>query len=84
MTARYATLRKVLGMIVQPTEPCELCLLSGNLFLDSSESAESTQPSSRAAHRTATSISRLPGGPDRLPVRNPAASRLRRTTPRAE
>ena len=38
----------------------------------------------RPDQRTATSISRLPGGPGRLPVRKPTASRLRRTDPLAE
>ena len=83
MIARYATLRKVLGLLVQPTHPCELCTLSGNLLIDPPRSGDPIHPNP-AAHRTATSISRLPGGPDRLPVRNPTASRLRRTTPRAE
>ncbi len=84
MTARYATLRKVLGLLVQPTHPCELCLLSGNFFFDPPRSGDPIQPPNQAAHRTATSISRLSGDPDRLPVRNPTASRLRRTTPLAE
>ena len=84
MIARYATLRKVLGLLIQPTHPCDLCLLSGNLFLDPPWSGDPIEPPNQAAHRTATGISRLPGGPDRLPVRNPTASRLRRTTPLAE
>ena len=84
MTARYATLRRVLGLLVPPAHPCELCLLSGNLFFASPQHDEPIQRANPAAHRTATSISRLPGGPDRLPVRNPTASRVRRTTPRAE
>ncbi len=84
MIARYATLRKVLGLLVQPTHPCELCLLSGNFFIDPPRSGDPVQPPNQAAHRTATSISRLPGDPDRLPVRNPTASRPRRTTPLAE
>ena len=83
MTARYATLRKVLSLLVQPTHPCELCLLSGNPFFDLPRSGDPIEPPNPAAHRTATSISRLPGAPDRLPVRNPTASRLRRTTPLA-
>ena len=84
MTARYTTLRKVLDLIVQPDHPCELGLLSGNLFFDPPRKSECIRSDNPAAHRTATSISRFPGGPDRLPVRNPTASRLRRTTPRAE
>ena len=84
MIARYATLRKVLSLLVLPTHPCELCLLSGNFFIDPPRSGDPIQPPNPAAHGTATSISRLPGGPDRLPVRNPTASRLRRTTPPAE
>ena len=84
MIARYATLRKVLGLLVQPTHPCELCLLSGNVFFDQPRSGDPIQPPNRAAHATATSISCLHGGPDRLPVRNPTASRLGRTTPLAE
>ena len=84
MTARYTTLRKVLGLLVQPAHPCELCLLSGHLFFDPAQSGDPVQAPRQAAHRTATSISRLPGGPDRLPVRKPTDSRLRRTTPRAE
>ncbi len=84
MTARYATLRKVLGLLVKPTHPCELCLLSGNFFFDPPRSGDPIEPPDQAAHRTATSLSCLPGAPDRLPVRNSTASRLHRTTPLAE
>ena len=84
MTARYATLRKVLSLLVQPTHPCELCLLSGNFFIDPPRSGDPIEPPHPAAHRTATSLSRLPGDPDRLPVQNSTASRLHRTTPLAE
>ena len=83
MTARYPTLQKALDLIVQPDHPCELCLLSGHHFFDPSPRSDLVRPVNQAAHRTATSISRFPGGPDRLPARNPTASRLRRT-PRAE
>ena len=44
MTARYAILRKVLGLLVQPTHPCELCLLSGNFFIDLPQSGDPIEP----------------------------------------
>ncbi len=84
MISRYATLRKVLDLLVQPTHPCELCLLSGNLFIDTPQHRDSEHATVQTAQRTASSLSRLPGSPDRLSTRNPAASRLRRTTPLAE
>ncbi len=84
MIRRYATLRKVLDLLVQPTHPSELCLLSGNFFIDTPESGDSEHATDQTAQRTTRSLSRLPGGPDRLSTRNPAASRLPRTTPLAE
>ncbi len=84
MISRYATLRKVLDLLVQSTPPCERCLLSGNLFIDTPESRDSEHATVQTAQRTARSLSRLPGSPDRSSTRNPTASRLPRTTPLAE
>lgn len=84
MISRYATLRKVLDLLVQSTDPCERCQLSGNLFIDTPQSGDSEHAPVQTAQGTSRSLSRLPGSPDRLSTRNPAASRPRRTTPLAE
>lgn len=84
MTDRYATIRKALHLLVHSMRSCELGLLSGTLFIDTPSPDDLHQANVPAAQRTATSISRLPGGPGRLPTRNPTASRLRRTDPLAE